>query len=105
LTFATPDLAGGQGLHYATRHQQEGNQTMTNELEPKTLHTYRVTYSITRTEVYDIEATDEEDAEERGYAEGTEVEDEGETTDVVEVSTELLDTNGIVRYDTNTIAE
>jgi hypothetical protein len=33
LLLATPDLAGGQGLHYATRHQQEGNQTMTN---PKT---------------------------------------------------------------------
>jgi hypothetical protein len=66
---------------------------------------YCVTYLITRREVYDIEATDEEDAGERGYTEGTLIEYEGETTNVIELSAELLDKNDIVRYDTNTIAE
>jgi hypothetical protein len=53
--------------------------------------TYSVTYLITRREVYDIEATDAEDAESRAFGEGKRIEDEGETTNLVVLDAELPD--------------
>jgi hypothetical protein len=44
---------------------------------------FRVSYAVTRTEHYEIEAKTEKEAEERGFDDGKQIEDSGETTDIV----------------------
>ncbi|MGH8209912.1 MAG: hypothetical protein ACREU6_10015 [Steroidobacteraceae bacterium] len=51
---------------------------------------YRVCYSVTRTEYYEIKAKDAEDAEDRAFPESELIEWRGETTDVTEIDVEEI---------------
>lgn len=52
---------------------------------------YRVLYSVTRAEYYEIEATSPKEATQRGFCDGKLVE-AGETTDVIECAIEEITT-------------
>jgi len=58
---------------------------------------YRVLYSVTRTEYYEIEATSPEEATQRAFRDGKLV-DGGETTDVTDCGSEEI-TPTAQRYD------
>ena len=57
---------------------------------PKPLRTYRVLYAVTRSEYYEIEAANPQDAEDRGF-------EEGELTSSDATSVEACDVEQIKR--------
>ena len=59
---------------------------------------YNVTYSVTRSETYTIEAESEQDAIDRAFEEGEEMENASDTTDVSTGEAELAD-----RYEVQTL--